>query len=158
MVSSKHWHCKHFMSSATDFKNVEHNDSMFAFDFCLNYSHELNNTDITLPLATSQATKIHEQDINFHLYPTLSNCQQHLVHADSMWQKYINFMWASHNKNISPKWWCTDYHYRKHHVWAMSWPECVTELSHDFSSVSGSNMCKVATLKVSSWLAKLWQH
>src|SRR5271155_708122 len=34
------------------------------------HSHELNNTDITLPLATSQATKIREQDINFHLYPT----------------------------------------------------------------------------------------
>src|SRR5271155_3581319 len=34
------------------------------------HSHELNNTDIILPLATSQATKICEQDINFHLYPT----------------------------------------------------------------------------------------
>ena len=60
------------MLSATDFKNIEHNDSTFAFDFCQNYSHELNITGITLPLATSQATKICEQDINFHLYPTLT--------------------------------------------------------------------------------------
>ena len=78
---------------------------------------ELNNTDHILLLTTSYAVKWDVQLIGLHVLPTLAvitvsqildtNCRQHFSHDDSRFQKYLKFVWTSHNKHVSGKWRCT---------------------------------------------------